>query len=184
MYEPGPYNSSAEAARMRSLGWSGIGNSAAARQEYEGVANDMDADRARYLWYQNYGNNLAHQYNMHGLASQQQDLQDRVAQREIMGREQGRREQETRSRYEQLRRSSDNTLAATREMSRGLQNMFGNGQGMLSGLLGLGQQSPPSTSMFGADGNRIGGSSYSRNYGGVRGGSVLSALGGPRMRLA
>lgn len=185
-YGPGS-GSSSEAQRLRQMAWSGFGNSAAAGREYEAMANDYDADRARAAYYRNYQDNLAHQNYMRNLASQDQDLADRSFQRNLLGAEQSRKNFDTQQRYRFLNRQSNNQLAAQREMTRGMQNLFGGGLGgkggLLDGLLGFGRQEPPTTTMFGADGSKIGGTGYSRNYGGVRGGSLLAGLRGEGMRL-
>lgn len=182
MYGPGS-TSAGEAQRMRQLAF----QYPQYRGEYEAMANDIEADRGRAFANNAYWANMQHSQNMRQLASMDEDLNDRPFQRNLMASEQGRKNYDTTQRYRYLNRQSNNQLAAQREMFRGMSNMFGGGfggkGGLLDGLLNFGRQDPPTTSMFSADGNKIGGTSYSRNFGGVKGGSLLGALGGGGMRL-
>lgn len=182
MYGPGS-TSAGEAQRLRQLAF----QYPQYRSEYEAMATDIEADRQRAAADNAYWANYTHANNMRQLASTDQDLADRPFQRDLMASEQQRKNYDTTQRYRYLNRQSNNQLSAQREMFRGMQNLFGGGSGgkggLLDGLLNFGRQDPPTTSMVSADGNKIGGTSYSRNYGGVKGGSLLGALGGGGMRL-
>lgn len=117
----------------------------------------------------------AYLYNM-----RQQEIANQQAQRALLAREQSRRENETSQKYGYLNQQSRNNLTAQRAMIGGLQGMFGGSQGVLSGLLGgLGKESgasaTPTTTMYGASGTPIGGTSYKADAGGILGGLMKNA---------
>lgn len=164
------FYSSAEANRLKRMSNSGIGPDTY-RAELNDVSDEMAANVRLEDYYRQGADNYADTQRGFQLQQMGLDQQSQVNQQNILAREQARRENETRSKYQMLNQQSANQLAGQKSMMEGIKGLMGGSQGLLSGLLGSGSTGTPTTTMFNSAGTPFGGTSY-------RGGT-LSGLAKP-----
>lgn len=164
------YFSMAEANRLARQSNSGLGPDTY-RAELGDVANEMSANVGMEDYYRRGNDRYQDMQRGYHLQQMGLDQQAQINQQNILAQEQARRNAETQARYRYLAQQGQNQLAGQKTLMQGMQGLMGGSQGLLSGLLNGGSTGTPTTTMYGAAGTPIGGTSY-------RGGA-LSGLAKP-----